>query len=205
MNANVINLLESPMVWRASRYWLDKTFGLYRKRISQMRSWGVLAGNPSVLDIGCGIGHYAIITDGRYLGVDLSQKYIGLAKRIHPEPNKEFRCVDVRSVWEERSQFDVVLIVDFLHHLPDEQSIEMLKTGRQLAKKYLVSFEPKLPQTNPVGKWIIAHDRGNHMRSLDSLHGLFDAAGLTRDQSVELNLGPITTQAILCKSEKSSG
>jgi cyclopropane fatty-acyl-phospholipid synthase-like methyltransferase len=198
MGVNVIGLLENPMVWRVSRYWLDKTFGLYRKRISQMRSWGILEGAPSVLDIGCGIGHYAILTQGRYLGVDLSEKYIRLAKRIHCQPNKEFRCVDVRLIWEERSQFDVVLLVDFLHHLSDEFSIEMLKTARQLAKKYVVSFEPIIPQTNPVGKWIVAHDRGMHMRSLEALYGLFDAAALTRNQSVELKLGPITTQAILC-------
>jgi len=92
---------------------------------------GCPRGAPSVLDIGCGSGEYATRCAGPYLGIDLSERYIARAQRRFPEANKAFRCVDVTTLWQEQRTFDVVLLVDFLHHLPDEAAVEILqKAGR---------------------------------------------------------------------------
>jgi SAM-dependent methyltransferase len=190
--------LDHPFLWRMSRFGLNLALGLYRKRYQTMRRWQVLAEDPSVLDIGCGIGQYATVTNGDYLGLDLNSRYVRYAQRRYRGDNKAFQCQDATLLLDCGAQFDVVLLVDFLHHVPDDASVNILKNGRRLARQYVVSFEPVLEQTNPAGRWIIAHDRGDYIRPLAALHGLFRAADLAITASLHLPLGVISTRAILC-------
>src|SRR5258708_472929 len=101
-------LLNKPVIWEKSPGGLDVSFGLYQRRFNVMHTWHVLDNNPDVLDIGCGIGQYSQITTGRYLGLDLNNRYIAYASRRHPIPNKSFRCQDVASVLDTRQRFDLV-------------------------------------------------------------------------------------------------
>ena len=131
-------------------------------------------------------------------GVTGTERYIKYAKKRYPQAGKEFRCVDVTTFWNESSEYDIVLLVDFLHHLPARDCVRLLKIAANLARRYVVSFEPVSEQTNPIGRWIITYDRGDHVIPLEKLHGLFDQAGLPIAQSRELYLGPIRSRAILC-------
>jgi len=196
--AGMIQLLDSPFLWRCSRFWLDLCFGLYTHRFRMMQTWGILEDSPSMLDVGCGIGHFNRLSQGKYLGIDLNERYIEYAKKRYPQAGKEFRCVDVTTFWNESSEYDIVLLVDFLHHLPARDCVRLLKIAANLARRYVVSFEPVSEQTNPIGRWIITYDRGDHVIPLEKLHGLFDQAGLPIAQSRELYLGPIRSRAILC-------
>jgi SAM-dependent methyltransferase len=192
------SLLDNPFLWEASRAALDAGFGLYRRRLAVLRRWGVLDGSPSVLDVGCGIGQYAAITDGPYVGVELNPRYVEHARRRRAGPNRDFRVQDVTQLSvAEDERFDLVLMVDFLHHLAREDCLELLRASGRLSAANVVSLEPVREQYNRFGQWIVDHDRGDHMRSLDRLHGLFDQAGLELRRSGELMLGPIRTTAIL--------
>lgn len=192
-------LLANPLIWEISRIGLDAAFGLYRKRVRLLREWGLVQNSPSILDIGCGIGQYASVTDGMFLGVDMSQAYIEYARKRHRRPNQTFRCASVADVLKERSTFDLVLMVDFLHHLTDEECIAVLSTAARLAKQYVVSFEPVTWQPHPLGRWIVEHDRGHYVRPLEELKQLYPRAGLSVIRDDPLWLGPIHTRAILCR------
>jgi 2-polyprenyl-3-methyl-5-hydroxy-6-metoxy-1,4-benzoquinol methylase len=52
----MMQILDNPVIWEASRRLLDMYLGLYKKRTDILRKWGCLKSNPSVCDIGCGIG-----------------------------------------------------------------------------------------------------------------------------------------------------
>lgn len=201
---NLWHCLDHPVLWEVSRIWLDLAFGLYRKRMKLMQAWGILEGHPSVLDIGCGIGQYATITEGDYLGVDLNERYITYARRRHRRPNQSFLRMDVNTLREEKRMFSLVLMVDFLHHLSDEQCVAILTTASQLAKSYVVSFEPITHQPYPLGRWIVENDRGGYVRSLEHLHRLFEEPRLPILRSIPLRLGPINTRAVLCRPEKAN-
>jgi len=201
---NLWHCLDHPVIWEVSRIWLDLAFGLYRKRMNLMRAWGILEGHPSVLDIGCGIGQYATITEGDYLGVDLNDRYITYARRRHRRPNQSFRPMDVTTLREEKRMFSLVLMVDVLHHLSDEQCVVILTTASQLAKPYVVSFEPITHQPHLLGRWIVENDRGSYVRSLEQLHRLLEESRLPIVRSIALRLGPINTRAILCRPEKAT-
>lgn len=191
-------VLDHPLVWRANRVLLNAAFGLYRRRIRLLRRWGLLEDAPGVLDIGCGIGQYAEVSRGPYLGVDLNERYIRYAAR-RTRPGRAFRCADVRTLHREQNTYGLVLMVDFLHHLPDDVAETVLREAWRLSAAHVVSFEPVRRQTNPVGQWIIDNDRGEFMRPLDELHGLFERAGLPVAEGRPLSLGPILTRAILCR------
>jgi SAM-dependent methyltransferase len=191
-----VSVLDRPLVWEASRVGLDLAFGLYRRRHALLRRWGLLDGAPSVLDIGCGIGQYASLTRGRYVGVDLNCRWIEHARRRRGDAGHEFRCVDAAELVAEGERFDLVLMVDFLHHLADDVAVSVLGTARELAAGCVVSLEPITEQPNRVGRWFIEHDRGGHMRSHGDLLGLFERAGLRVEADEGLRLGPIATRAI---------
>ena len=191
-------VLDNALIWNALRVTLDATFGLYRRRVDLLRSWGTLDGRPSLLDVGCGIGQYASLTEGEYLGVDLTERYIQHAQRANADrPNREFRVADVETLSLEGLNFDLVLMVDFLHHIDDTTCLRLLGAAEGLARRYVISLEPVYEQRNRVGRWIIDHDRGDHMRTLDAYHGLFERAGLRIERSQPLALGPIGTRAVL--------
>jgi 2-polyprenyl-3-methyl-5-hydroxy-6-metoxy-1,4-benzoquinol methylase len=202
--AGMIQLLDSPFLWRCSRFCLNACFGVYRHRFRMMQSWGILDDSPSVLDVGCGIGQFAQVSRGKYLGIDLSERYIRYAKKRYPQESREFRCVDVTTGWNECTRHDIVLLVDFLHHIPTRESVNLLRIAANMARRYVVSFEPVTEQTNAIGRWVISHDRGEHIRPLERLHGLFAEAGLPITQSKELYVGPIRTRAILCCKQAAS-
>ena len=191
-----MSVLDRPLVWEASRAGLDLAFGLYRRRRAVLRRWGLLGGEPSVLDIGCGIGQYASLTSGRYLGVDLNCPYVEHARRRRGDPTHLFRCVDAAELVAEGERFDLVLMVDFLHHLPDAAAVGVLQTARELATGHVVSLEPVTEQANRVGRWFIENDRGEHMRPHKELLALFEAAALAVEADEPLRLGPIATRAI---------
>jgi SAM-dependent methyltransferase len=196
------SLLANQWIWQGSRFLADLAIGLYRKRFHLLKEWEVLADSPSVLDIGCGSGEYSVLCEGPYLGIDLSDSYISRARRRFPQQNKTFRCVDVATLWQEQQSFDVVLLVDFLHHLPDTVALKILREARSLGLRQVVSFEPVKDQANRLGQWIVDNDRGHFMRRLDALHELFEEAELPISDSEELYLGPIRTRAILCRLRK---
>jgi 2-polyprenyl-3-methyl-5-hydroxy-6-metoxy-1,4-benzoquinol methylase len=190
-------VLDNPIVWNTMRGGLNLAFGLYKKRIRVMQDWGILESRPSIIDIGCGIGQYAGVTEGDYLGVDLNERYIKYAQSSNRRQNASFRCVDVADLVAEGQKFDLVMMIDFLHHISDDQVVLLLKTAGQIANKYVVNFEPITDQVNPVGTWLVRHDRGKYMRPSASLDELFAAAGYELVKNQHMRLGPLTAKAVL--------
>ncbi len=194
------DVLDNPFVWELSRVFFDIACGFSRKRIDVMKRWGLLKNSPSVIDIGCGIGQYASITDGAYCGIDMNERYIRYAGRKRKRTNREFRCQDVTTMLKEDAQFDLVLMVDFLHHIPDGACVNLLNTAARLARGYVVSFEPVTEQRNRMGTWLVENDRGNFVRPLEGLHRMFHDSELTVIESFNIQLGTTGTQAILARA-----
>ena len=191
-----MSVLDRPLVWEASRVGLNLAFGLYRRRRALLRRWGLLDGRSRMLDLGCGIGQYASLSVGDYVGVDLNRRYVEHARRRRGDDRHQFRCVDAGELAAEGERFDVVLMVDFLHHLPDEDAASVLGTARRLTSGPVVVLEPVTEQHSRVGRWFIDNDRGEHMRDYSSLLALFERSGLAVEADEELRLGAIATRAI---------
>lgn len=85
----------------------------------------------NILDLGCGSGIFANILavgspERKVFGVDIAGDRIETARKLsRGNPNLEFVTGDVNSIPFER--FDVVTLIDLLHHMPYEKQDELMK------------------------------------------------------------------------------
>jgi len=192
-------ILDYPPLWDLSRFFLDLTCGLYRKRIALLKASGLVKDNASVLDIGCGTGLFAEVTQGDYLGIDLNHRSITRAMKKKFKTKKTFRCVDLNLVQKELPKFDVILIADVLHHLDNQGCVDLLKTSLKLTNKYLVSFEPVFKkELTLLEKWFMRHDKGENFRYPDELRQLFRLSGYTIIEYRDMRLGFLSVHLTVC-------
>ena len=108
----------------------------YRTRITL--DWDRLSGylptQGRLLDVGCGVGSldYEIARCHpmlNVLGIDVDATSIALAQTYHALPNVEFACQELQSV---EGQFDCVLFVDVVHHVPLQEHGNLLQSCTKL-------------------------------------------------------------------------
>lgn len=136
--------------------------------------WRIKPGQK-IVDIGCGPGTMIdLLPDGtRYVGFDISDRYIEYAKR------KYSGNADIKFLVGEPEKFaldtpaemqgaDLAIINGVLHHLDDEQATTALRLARKALKPTgrLVCLENCfLLRQSPVARWIISRDRGRNIRT----------------------------------------
>ena len=95
--------------------------------------------NSNVLEIGCGIGTVSslilkFITQGKFVGVDISEESIELAKKLNASfKNAEFLVNDMHD-FKHALQFDFVVLPDVLEHIPVDQHNNLFKILNALTK-----------------------------------------------------------------------
>ena len=194
-------ILDSPRLWDLSRFFLDLICGLYRTRMALLKSSDLFKNNPSVLDIGCGTGLFAEVTQGYYLGIDSNHRNIMRAMKKKFKTDKTFRCVDLNVLQKEGVRVDVVLITDVLHHLDNEACIDLLSASSKITKKYLVSFEPVLRQDMTLlEKWFVRHDKGASFRYSEELRQLFRLSGYAIIENRDMRLGHLSIYLTVCRA-----
>ena len=114
------------------------------------RIWDEIAGR-TVLDFGCGVGAEAVEMAqrgaGRVIGLEISEKWLALAKTHAEASGVADRCTFHRT-WQE--PVDLIVSLDSFEHFADPAAI--LRTMRTLLKpsgRVLVSFGP--PWGHPLG------------------------------------------------------
>lgn len=196
-------VLDRPIVWETFRFFLDFFWGLYRKRFAIIRGWSAIGPEDSVLEIGCGIGHYSSLPCRSYLGIDSSSKYIAYAASRPRRKDVEFRTTTSTDLVQSGRRFDVVLMVDFLHHLSDAECLSVLRDSRLLAKGRVILFEPVKNQDNPLGQWLIDGDRGRFMRPESAILKLLADASLSVTENLPVRIGPMVGRGILAAPKAS--
>jgi len=122
-----------------------------------------------ILDLGCGTA--AILhelQDVEYLGVDNNPRYIKAAIRRHGSRGN-FICADLGAYnVTNLGQFDKILLLGVLHHLPDSTIRQMCSVLPQMLKPQgiLVSIDPAIEDgQHPVARVLARLDRGRYVRS----------------------------------------
>lgn len=108
-----------------------------------------MRGKVRVLEIGCGFGLFGCYFGARnpriqYHGIDLSEGRIAMArqaaKRLNLQ-NVSFEAGDACGNLDLQDQYDVVIMMDLMHHLPDSGKHHLLSTV--------------IPRLKPDGRLII--------------------------------------------------
>lgn len=172
IRTGIRKILEIPLVYKTFQEALTTDSG--RKEFFE-RYLPVREGD-SVLDVGCGPADILkyLPTNITYTGVDFEPSYIEAAQKKYGNRGK-FICSDVSEIDHGQNQFDVIYLGGVLHHLEDQQVLNLLGKLKKLLKPkgYFFSNDPCFQDgQNPIAKFIISKDRGQNVRQVDGYRNL---------------------------------
>lgn len=146
--------------------------GYYQKRISQIYQFNIPIGQE-VLEIGCGSGNLLASLKPAYgLGLDISEKMVARAQKLHPELNfRQTIAIDD----DIRRQFDFIVLSDTINDMWDVQEMfdaihKLLKPNGRLVLNFysrLWEFPLKVATALNIAKptllqnWLTLEDTSN--------------------------------------------
>jgi SAM-dependent methyltransferase len=127
-----------------------------------------------VLDVGCGPGtNSSQFMHTSYLGIDINPDYIESARKNY---GRDFVVADARTYRASaETGFDFILVNSFLHHICDDDVVELLTHLRSLlsSEGSVHILEPVLPPGWPVARLVAHADRGKFVRPLQEWESIF--------------------------------
>jgi SAM-dependent methyltransferase len=123
-----------------------------------------------ILDIGCGPADVldALPSKVEYVGFDSSEKYIRSA-RARFGGRGRFLCLKLsRDLASQFSGFDLVLANGVIHHLADNEALDLLWVARQALRPggRLITVDGcRVTGQRGVVRFLLNHDRGHHVRT----------------------------------------
>lgn len=132
-----------------------------------------------ILDLGCGPADIldSLPEDVSYTGYDMSAEYIAAAKaKFGARGTFHCRLLEQAEV-AELDPFDLVMGIGVLHHLDDgaaRQFMTLAKSGLKPTGRVLTMDACYAPRQNPVARFIISKDRGQHVRTEAGYRALAD-------------------------------
>lgn len=121
---NVKAILKStPQIYDQIAGDFSNTRGKWWAGINDFKKFA--SAGDQILDVGCGNGRMADVfkdLDINYLGVDNSVELINIArKRFSEQNNINFAVGDVTDLLLHENEYDLVLVIAVLHHLPTKE------------------------------------------------------------------------------------
>ena len=161
--ASVWQLLDRPAVFHAARFML---VGSQRATKRLLREHLAAGAEETVLDVCCGVGEFAEAVTGRYVGVDLNERFIQGARRRHAgDDRKRFEVADVLGSQYPAGHFDKAMLVNSLHHFSDEEATRLLIELRRITRTLIVVVDADGTPRGVVRRLLLAMDRGHFMRT----------------------------------------
>jgi SAM-dependent methyltransferase len=121
-----------------------------------------------ILEIGCGPGTIVpYLPQSEYVGFDANRYYIERARRRFPQAKFVCERVSAYSLPEE-TQFDLVLALGIVHHLDDEEALQLFQIAREALRPggKLVTLDGVWTKgQSAVTRYLLSRDRGQFVRS----------------------------------------
>lgn len=128
----------------------------------------------AVLDIGCGTADVLEdFPEVQYLGFDASESYIRYARARHGARGTFVNARVSRDTVD--GEFDLVIALGVLHHLPDSDARDLFALADSVLKPTgrLVTVDPCFHDgQSALRRFVISLDRGEHVRMVGDYHEL---------------------------------
>lgn len=157
-------LLNNPLIYNIVQLSLGMNF--YEVSSKEIRKFE----SKTILEIGCGTGEILkYLTPRKYVGLDLSQQYLRKARFQFGSKNVKFEVSDATKMRDFAEKYELVLIVNFIHHLDDESLEKVFRNIKSKVKfKKFILIDSK-PNAGPFTKLLEYGDLGNHFRTLEEI------------------------------------
>jgi SAM-dependent methyltransferase len=157
-------LLSHPQVYRR----FQNLMGAERLRKQLVSDFVRPVPGQTILDIGCGpadiLNHLPHVN---YFGFDISSQYIEQAKGRFGDRGQFFCQPLAAAALKLLPEVQLVFAFGLLHHVSDTSAEEILRLAFSALAPggRLITFDPCYePGQNPLAKFLIARDRGQHVR-----------------------------------------
>ena len=157
-------ILDTPFLFNLVRSIL---IGGKTKMYTQIKNAVNANPNSRILDVGCGTGEFAFLFNESvdYTGIDLNKHFLAHASLTYKNQNKRFIQMNAAKMDFKQKEFDIVLLLSFMHHFPGETLNKILKEVNRVAKSRIIVLDPIPRKYNPLSKLFYALDRGDFIRN----------------------------------------
>lgn len=165
------SLLAVPLGYRM----LHGILGTHRMRRHYVDEFVKPEPASRVVDIGCGTADILnYLPAGNYFGVDYNAHYIEHNRRRFPRAQFHVASVstDLKNLLPSA---DLVFANALLHHLDDTEADALFASAKQLVSsggRLCTLDNHTFPSQNPISRFLIANDRGRHVRSREGYERL---------------------------------
>ena len=160
-------VLNNPFVYNLVQLGLGMNFySVAAKKIETVKE-------KSILEIGCGTGELLkFMSPKKYLGIDISGDYLKKAETTFGNKNIKFQKADALNLPKINRKFDLVLLVNFIHHLNDKELEKVLKKIKKNINYNKFILIDSRPSAGPFTRLLEDGDLGEYFRSLEEIKRL---------------------------------
>lgn len=150
-----------------------------------------------ILDIGCGSGDILSYLQGvEYVGFDMSKRYIHAAKKHFGNKGTFFKRKVGKDTLKELSlsNFDIVLATAVLHHLNDDEALQLFEIAKSALKPHgrLITLDGCYTEgQSRLKHFLLSSDRGRYVRTEDQYYALASKIFSDIKASIHQNLNRI--------------
>jgi len=161
----VRSILSHPVVYKTFQriIGIDRAFEILVNEIIKPTA------GSRMLDIGCGEAHILdfLPQEVTYVGYDLNPAYIGYARKNYSDRGTFINERVSEMVVQDQEPFDIVLAAGLLHHLNDQEGVDLFRVGFNCLKPggvMVTSDNCYFKGQSPIARYISSKDRGQHVR-----------------------------------------
>lgn len=193
--------LDYPALFSGIRFLLIGSQRETRRRLGQM----LRKQQPArVLDVCCGVGDFAGLVEADYIGIDLNERFINLARRRFAAiSRKQFQVEDATRMRYSEGAFDTTLYLNCMHHFPEELVRGMLREIARVTKHQVLILDLEPTRGHWLQRFVMACDRGDYVRPIAQQRQLLEEF-LEIDDAVVYPMGLTVQTLFTCRPKRTN-